>query len=567
MFQFGHLKNNLILTMVLWVLLAPAPSTASYINDLHTGKRLQYHWAESNLQGDTINFYRSMNIAYPVFENMENESAQRLLNSHILYITSKQIASDSFRRELSQHLRSAVRVYMFTNKEMENERDLLSDPSLNAHPMVHQTDIQFFGLYKELLTIQISFHYKASFQVKELNPDFIYKQVYYVNLTSGKIYNPKQVFKKSAIPSVDNLIRVKLVKHLTEIKSAYGDTNSTFFYRHDVPILYKARLFRFSIQAEGFLYFKAFSYCFHISDFSPGTYQFKGLGIEIRLSPDELLAYLDPDGPFGSYVYELMEQNKVSLTHKDPENYIYQPLLNLLSHVKKGELANKSLIVENKEGEVATFVFNNHGLVKQMDIKKPWAYAQQAGVIRYTYNELGKLIAKEVSDHKKLEVKESYIYNGVGNVSSVLLSSVDPGSYKHIYYQQHGSYWLAELYNDDDHFPSIYRFEIKYNTENKQDTFIRTNFRSEDNSAKIRWPEMSFQELGDDGRVQQKYIDGKKSIYVTYSPKEAKMSEMYMQSDRVLESRKVVFNSSGVPLNVSVLWENGKEDYYTFRIK
>ncbi len=199
------------------------------INDLLNDKTYTYTTKYMVLKNSKWNFYREIDIEYPVINGLPDSVITKKINKRFKQILIEQIESDSFKIKLFHDLKKRLDTYFTNNGYIKDRLGIYRDNEFKFTPDILEIEFRFLSCYKSVVAFAAIFRYKSQFQDYVLEEDLNYFEVYYFNLRNGKEYKPSDVFKKTSEKDINALIENGVKKNIENIEIKLEQYDYNFY--------------------------------------------------------------------------------------------------------------------------------------------------------------------------------------------------------------------------------------------------------------------------------------------------------------------------------------------------
>jgi hypothetical protein len=519
-------------------------------------------------------WFEQFDLLAPIIVSGMDDSIMAKINKRIAHIFEYQVEQDSFLLKLKKDMAMKLPVYLNT----ANPKDfkVLKNPSL--------TDSEFNLNFsnKSILTLICKFHYDGEYQYFDKGNkeeglfEDTYFEIYYFNVLNGDEFHPADVFKVSAVPELNvmlgRLAKEKMVEMQRIFKAVESglDDNDEISAINDDSIM---DLKDFSVLSEGFAFPKVFSLAYYIPAFSKSTAQINGLQFLIRLELDSIKQFLNPEGPFASFlsfkmpiVTSAKKHDNPPFTHEtkpltpavpflDYAPFVNSSNINTVSIVKMDSTNNgkKELMKSGKLFKKLTYLQNGQlsnvqNFEKEGDV---WSEGH------FTFNKAGsldeyKILYSDASANNYMQ----YLYDEQENLifQSLLSYEWEQRLYQ-LYFPQ---FVLQELYEEGNPFENG-SDKLELNAlGNVQKTHSGLNYVYDGAQRVVK----VFESKSPDNAILYNY-DTQGRMVSTFLSSEEKLieyqydnrgnfyKEIHTISDEVSQTREVSFDNHNLPIKVS----------------
>ncbi len=319
-----HFKNLFILTCLLISTEAFADDEEKAVVDLLNGKSVKYNTINIYKNVPALNTKDPLEIFYPVLMELKNKKSQRTLNKKLYEIFVKQVEDKGFLSKLKIHFSQNLSSYIKRGLKADTSQ-IFKDNQFYYTPMIRVVDCRNVSLMGNILALEAVFHYHTRHfgqNPQHRHDDFSYAQIYYFDLSNGKVYDGESVFLHSKMNELNLYItsEFKNVAHPFPIQFHMGDFDDVFYFAIDSTNTPRVKtLVDFNASTDGFLYTRAFSFGYYIPAWHRSSRHVAGQHIDLRLSIEELSQFLNPKGPYG-FLIGFKLKDSAYITHSNNVN-------------------------------------------------------------------------------------------------------------------------------------------------------------------------------------------------------------------------------------------------------
>lgn len=426
----------------------------------------------SSQYGRTV--YKQYKLESPVILSPSSSNINHIIK-RIKEILVEQVKTDSFQLKLKNNLKETLITYMNVYSDnLEDTSEVFSkDINPNIQEIIYRLSLSCSSILTMVAIFKYDFNIPVYGRIYDYNSEGItfknnYFETYYFDLSNGKEYRPKDIFKPSSEKEINKVINDLVSLDMDTVTRVINKTNFDKFYDEDPDFdenLQKINntlntkdkhLIDFSVNKDGFVYPKPYSLEYYIPAWQPCTKNIYGLGRPIRLTCEQVKKFINPNGPFASLINQpatastsIQNQNNskallVYNLHTDLDgNYIDQVIpLKIDDNVKKVKL----LLDDNPFVEA---LYTADGFI---DSITGYSYGseQAFGERKYIYDERNNVISltfwkSETNDPQTWDFR----YDSMNNL---IYQKIGGTKYYHKYYD---NYWLQERYDYADEFYGI----------------------------------------------------------------------------------------------------------------
>lgn len=302
-----------------------AKSSEKRLHDIPGKRSITYYDQSMERRFPKLNFYDEVSLYYPVITGQIDSLVRNKINKRLYELSTSIIDSNSLWKVISLHHDKTLLSYTRNNPNFRDDRGYYSDNELKYEPVIDQVKLSLTTYYNHILAVELVYEYHSQFESHKIDNDFTYRTMYYFDTRNGREYKSGEIFNPSSLPALNKLIESKIIayfeKYPAKMPEDYDEEDEEkAFYRNLKPNndQKEKKLTGFSADKNGFWSTLAFSMVLRLDEWDPVMDNFYGYPITLRISFNDIKAFINPKGPYASL---LQFQSGSNTVLKEQNNY------------------------------------------------------------------------------------------------------------------------------------------------------------------------------------------------------------------------------------------------------
>lgn len=229
------MKKYLILFILVIIQSSALFSQYYGLSDVFNSNVVNYDHKTIEMEENACIDYNNLRISMPQFVLLTDTIIQSKINSYIVEMMKGQLEKVEFRKRLSLHAIQAEIAY-FQKQNSKTKQLVTCDFNQSLYsPSITQVNYAFGILNHNILPFSVTYTYSASIKNNYRLVALRYVDLVYINVLTGKIYSPKDVFKPTSNLAVNTLISNKYKQKLFYLnaKEFNINQNSRSYYNSE----------------------------------------------------------------------------------------------------------------------------------------------------------------------------------------------------------------------------------------------------------------------------------------------------------------------------------------------
>ncbi len=261
----------------------------------------------------SLNYYKDIEVECPEINGLKDILTQNKINKELKKIFVDQLYSVNYYQSMRTHAIQTLSNY--ANKYSNYQQDIINPSICN----ILQVDFEVLSYTHGVLNFRMVTVYRIASEDRQISDLFLRNsKIYYLNMQTGIKYESKDVFLKNSGHKLFALLNRNLKENLqpltfsqlkrnlirneaVSIEEEYNveDQETHYTALLNNAIFSQRMLLDESVLQEYLPYLKGFTFAFFIPSWSKCTKEIYGIPIEISCRIDEIIPFLNPNGPFG----------------------------------------------------------------------------------------------------------------------------------------------------------------------------------------------------------------------------------------------------------------------------